>query len=360
MVGRLECPKALPEATLHEASRGRNLPRDPRDRRDLRDVVPSSLRSASRRSSSCFLEACVNLIIVGLRRSGTTAFWRTFRQDPGFKAYDEPFNPKLITLPSEHRKRIYQEFVDLIAQDAERFWASFAPIPLAGELQTGLHPHQRSYLSFLTAGANRVVFDTTRCHFKIRDLISEMPDSVLVHLYRRPTAFVSSHLLPTRPGLKRRARLAARRTRFWALKDGYDHWGYQTLIGKHPLSAFGLRMTEKGMESDRIYSLPAAGRLLALWKVCYDEAERVGLAEFGERFVSLPFETFADRPEAVLDLIYGLLQTSRPGLDVSHVRPANQGFAPEDSRWQRLAHTAGVGVLTATEIHVGGEPVHLE
>ena len=301
----------------------------------------------------------MNLIIAGLRRSGTTVFWRAFRRDQGFMAYDEPFNPKLVTLPAEHRKGTHQEYIDLINQDAGRFWAAFTPIPLAGELQRGLGAHQRSYLSFLTSGTSPVALDTTRCHFKIGDLASIMPESILVHLHREPTAFASSHLLPSGSLLRRRARLAARKMRFWTLSSGYDHWGYQTLIGGHPSSAFGLRMTEKGMDADKTYALPAAGRLLALWKVFHDEAERTGLEHFGEKFVSLPFERFAEQPEAVLDLIYGILQAPRPVVDMSHVHRASRGFAPGDSRWQAMASAVGLGELKPTEIRLGGDPVNL-
>ena len=41
----------------------------------------------------------IKLIILGLRRSGTTIFWEIFRQDPRLVCYDEPFNELLLTLP---------------------------------------------------------------------------------------------------------------------------------------------------------------------------------------------------------------------------------------------------------------------
>ena len=304
--------------------------------------------------------ANVNLIIVGLRRSGTTVFWRTFRRDSGFTAYDEPFNPKLVTLPEEHRKDTRKEYIDLIDQDPERFWKAFAPIPLDGELERDLGADNRSYLSYLTSGHGRVALDTTRCHFKIGDLAAEIPGSTLVHLYREPTALASSHLLPSGWRLRRRARLASRKLRFWTLSDGYDHWGFQTIIGNGPSSAFGLRMTESGMDAEKTYSIPGAGRLLALWKVFDDEAERAGIEHFGERFISLPFERFAEQPDAVLDLIYGIMQAPRPAVAMSDVKQASRGFTPGHSRWQALATEVGIGDLTPSQIRVGGRTVTVD
>jgi hypothetical protein len=301
----------------------------------------------------------VNLIIVGLRRSGTTVFWNAFRRDSAFAAYDEPFNPMLITLPAEHRKRTRRGFIGLIDRDAESFWEAFAPIPLAGELRRGLTDEQRSYLTFLTSGNDRVVFDTTRCHFKIGDLARAVPDPVLVHLHRSAPAFASSHLLPSGSRLRRRARLASRRMRFWKLGDAYDHWGYQTLIGDHPSSAFGLKMTENGMDPEKVYSLPAAGRLLALWKVFCDEVDRAGVEHFGGNFVSLPFERFVEQPDAVLDLIYDLGGALRPAVDLNHLETGRRGYAPDDPRWRSLASVVGIAELEPSRIRIGGGAVDL-
>lgn len=137
-----------------------------------------------------------DIVILGLRRSGTTALWRLFRQDPARTAYDEPFLPLLAQVPRPEPKGVQDEYAALWRRDPDAFRAAFAPVPRPEEVRPGLTPAQAGWLAFLRADGP-VAIDVTRCHAKIAALAAALPGAVLVHLHRRARAVVRSHLVPS-------------------------------------------------------------------------------------------------------------------------------------------------------------------
>ena len=124
------------------------------------------------------------LIIQGLRRSGTTIFWQTLRQDRRLLCYDEPFNQYVHSVPDKGILKHHEEFVRLVEKDGPEFWERFTPIHFTDELRSGLSDRHREYLAYLGRTGERVVFDTTRCHFKVRALHEEYPEAVFVTMLR--------------------------------------------------------------------------------------------------------------------------------------------------------------------------------
>ena len=104
----------------------------------------------------------IKLIIVGLRRSGTTIYWETFRQDDRLLCYDEPFNRYLRVLPAPTGLKAPEEFIRLVNRDAASFWNKFSPIHYGEELSEGLSDAQRAYLEYLGDSGERVALDSTR------------------------------------------------------------------------------------------------------------------------------------------------------------------------------------------------------
>ena len=141
----------------------------------------------------------MKIIICTLRRSGSTVFWKAFRENTDFKCYDEPFNPGLSVLPKEHRKEVYGEYIDLINEDATLFWRKFSAISPIEENKSSLTSEQKDYFRYLLDSAEDVVIDTTRCWNKLESLkeVLEPYPHIFIHLYRDPIAFASSHLLPS-------------------------------------------------------------------------------------------------------------------------------------------------------------------
>ncbi len=284
----------------------------------------------------------LKLIIVGLRRSGTTIYWETFRQDPGLLCYDEPFNPHLRVLPERTGLKAPEEFQRLIEADAALFRRRFAPIPFDQELDADLSAGQIEYLGYLASTAEAVAIDTTRCQFKIAALHACAPEATLVHLYRPPGSQVSSHLLPSSPGWRGRLRKLIRRRRFWTRASGYDGWSFESIIGASSASPFARRLAVAGLDPAAIYALPAVGRLLAYWRVAWEQVEHEGERCFGDRFVSQSFDEFCADPAGSVGRVYDVMGLPLRELDCSRVHPASGPYQPDSPRWQRYGEMLGL------------------
>lgn len=287
----------------------------------------------------------VKLIIQGLRRSGTTIFWQTFRQDPRLTCYDEPFNQYLFTLPERGVLKHHEEFARLVEREGWKFWHKFTPIHFTDELRDGLSDSQRDYLHYLGATGERVAFDTTRCHFKIADLHQAAPEAVLVHLYRPPESHASSHLLPSAPGARGRWRKSVQRRGFWTRPGDYNGWSFESIIGRSTSSLFAHRLEQVGLDPQEVYAMPAVGKLLAYWRVAFEQVEKVGRDRFGERFVSQSFDAFCAEPRRAVERIYGHMGLAMPDLDFERVHPPNAAHEADSPLWKEYRERLGLPEL---------------
>ncbi|MCP3978827.1 MAG: hypothetical protein GY716_05785 [bacterium] len=282
----------------------------------------------------------IRLIILGLRRSGTTIFWETLRQDRRFVGYDEPFNSLLQVLPGERVAQIKhpEEFQALVERDKVEFWSRFAPIDKSDELCQGLSDRQLEYLDYLGATGEAVMLDSTRCHFKVAALRRAAPEALLLHLYRPPQAHACSHMLPTSTNkMRTRARRYLNTRDFWTRPDRYDYWQFESIIGGSDRSLFAERLREAGMDPQSIYEMPAVAKLMAYWRVNFERVERDGRQEFGENFISLKFDAFCSEPESALESIYAKLDMELPELKLDRIHPAKGPFDADSPNWARFA-----------------------
>jgi hypothetical protein len=148
------------------------------------------------------------------------------------------------------------------------------------------------------------------------------------------------------PTSKHKARTKVRRflnTRdFWTRNDRFDYWFFERLIGNSPDSLFGLRMRETGLDPERVYALPAVGRLLAYWRVNYERAERDGKKFFGDRFLSQNFDEFTKDPAAAIRRIYEAMGIEMPQLDFGRIRPAKAPYEAGSPKWSEYAKLLGL------------------
>jgi len=224
------------------------------------------------------------LMILGLRRSGTTAFWKQFRRDRNLKCFDEPFSEQLIRLPSEHPKMVWSEYRDIFDLDPSLFWRYYAPIHRVEELRSDFHPRQATYINWLAQQSKNTVFDLTRCHLKLEALSELLPDARVIHLKRSRSAFTSSHLIPSRSGRFGKLRSLGYTRSFWDRKSGFDSWGMESLAGTSPASAFGLGIGRLGGDAEAFYRAPACVRLGVMWEWFGWHVDREGPRLFGSRF----------------------------------------------------------------------------
>jgi len=283
------------------------------------------------------------IFVVGLRRSGTTIFWETLRQDQRFRCYDEPFNPKLVMLPQPHPKGTWDEFIEVYNADPQQFKARFAPIRPEDEASEQLGAAQRDYLRWLIGTAPRTVFDFTRCHFKLRALHDVAPEAVLVHLYRDPCAVATSHLLPSgHNSVRRRVADAYRRASFFWRRGHYNGWQFQEIIEHVADDPLAQHFRAARLDPAAMLRLPAVGKVMAYWKACFDYVERSGPACFGERFVSISFERFSRSPREELERVYQAAMLPAPTLDISRIKAAKPAYRAGARQWQVLSSRIGI------------------
>ena len=188
-----------------------------------------------------------HIAVVALRRSGTTALWNLFRQDARYTCYDEPFSHLLHDLPVDNVKRTRAEFIALYNRDPDRFRSLYAPIPRGEETVRGLSEKQVEYLEYFLEGGP-TAFDVTRCMGKIPAIHAIIPDAVLVHLYRHPVAFASSHLLPSDRfdplGLRKRRNRSTALTR----SGRFNGWGMEELLRTKWIDTTNTLFAEVGVQ----------------------------------------------------------------------------------------------------------------
>ncbi len=277
------------------------------------------------------------LFIIGLRRSGTTIFWKWFRQDPTFTCFDEPFSEQLLRLPADHEKEIWSEYQKIFDLSPTHFWDVYSPIHRADELTSSFTTEQRAYLTYLAGCGDRVVFDLTRCHLKLAELADLCPGSAVMQLLRVRRSFATSHLVPSRTDPVGRARAKVLERTFFTRHDKYDFWGMESLVGSSPASRFGRLLDREGFDAAAIYELPAVGRLMALWELHRHIVERDGHASFGDSFATVSFEEFASSPEATTVEACRRLGVAPPETAAPpSVRPATPPYKPEHSAWAEI------------------------
>lgn len=278
-----------------------------------------------------------HIVILALRRSGTTALWRLLRQDPQHRCYDEPLSPHLGRLPANNSKATWDEFIALRARDPEAWAARFAPVGRGAELSATLSPAQAAYLRDLAA-EGPIVIDETRAPAKLAGLHAALGASVCVHLYRHPIAFASSHLIASQNKKILRQRLY--RTGIFWRRSHFDGWGMEA-FWRAPLRG----TTERFLDGEGVRAPPARApgfhKLLALWLASFRRLERDGPRLCGTQFVSLSFEAFCAAPQPHLARLYRRAGRRPFAADTSGLHAASPGYRPDDPRWPAAARAVG-------------------
>lgn len=288
----------------------------------------------------------MKIIVVGLRRSGSTIFWRSLCEALGIEGYDEPYSPVWKRLPSRHFKRTDGELNEKFHENPLRFWDHYCTIAPQDESQERFTERESAYWNYLTEGRSEYLIDETRFHFKLahlRELVGE--DCFLIHLHRSPAGFATSHLLPTHhlPRYTGRWSTFRNKQKFFTRTAGFNTWDLEDCIGYGRTSAFASRLLERENDLQVIESGTALEKLLLYWRVAYDEVETSGPREFGKRFFSVSFEEFCLNPESLL-LALGLsgdsLLTAIEGVQ-RLVHPAKAPHRGEDQTWVSVANKLG-------------------
>lgn len=276
----------------------------------------------------------MKVFILGLRRSGTTIFWRSFRQDKRLLCFNEPFNPIISKLPKVDPYNGYSEYIELISSEPNLFWSRYTPISPAEELDREFTAAQTKYLKYLVGKSSHQCFDFTRCHFKIEKLYEIAPEAIVIHLYRSPQCFTTSHLLPSirSDGLAGEFRQKIREASFFTRRSRFDSWSVETSIETQK-DTFLRELRSFGLSEVEFERLRAYQKLMLYWRVNYEHIERIGRMLFGSKFLSVSFEQFCSDPQATLDSVYRQSELARFVMDVDEIQVAKSAFKKNDKRW---------------------------
>ena len=290
------------------------------------------------------------LWILGLLHSGTTIFWKSFRKDERFICFDEPFTGNLgCTFPKNNKKGTFDEFQRRFAGNPSEFWSLYEPIELWQEFDSEFSPKQKRYLQSLLDYGENIVIDETHLHMHLSELAQLTPNGRVIHLYRRASAFATSHLLPSEGVSKNLLHSSAisfrqryRKHSFFSRELFLPGMRRGEVIGAHPWSKFGLLLAEAGYDAERIMYAPAVVRLLAYWLYHYRYLELEGPRVFGNQFASVSYERFADAPRETMFTFYDSIGMTPPSTvsyaDVYRPKPP---YRARDPHWRYAAHEAG-------------------
>lgn len=139
-----------------------------------------------------------SVLISGLKRSGTTVLWETFRKDLRNRCFDEPLNPDLWKGRLQNSKGTWNELGEFWERQTPARNAGLQAIYPADELVSSNTGFQREYLRSLMLDGSRTVIDDVRIWNRLPDLLPHDVPTVAVHLLREPLNWVTAQMLPGR------------------------------------------------------------------------------------------------------------------------------------------------------------------
>ena len=286
----------------------------------------------------------MKIFISALRRSGSTIFWRCFREASVAKSFDEPFNPKIFQLPKENVKDTMGEFTELLSEQKKHFWELFSPIYPQDELREDLTTKQSNYLKFLLSQDENVVVDSTRCWHKISSLEKVLDsDTYLIHLHRAPASWVTSHMLPSEEKSVRHSLLNFRRKKtFWTRRSDFNRWNLEDILGYERLSPFHLTFLKNDQLAKNFYESAAVSRLLKFWTLSFEEVESVGKSVFREKFISVRFEDFCSEPRKTLQHIGDKTGLAINFEKIPTIKSPSPAFMSASEEWKTAARYCGL------------------
>ena len=282
------------------------------------------------------------ILIVGLRRSGTTILWETFRRDRRNLCFDEPFHPSLWAGALENAKGTWLEMADL--------WRNHGGCPIPGadpifpleELGFSASTQQREYMAFLFRQDSAVAIDVVRPWNRLSNLLGEMPPILVIHLVRSPVSWVTSHLIPSGAESWRRKLSNKYRRRCFFSRSGYfNNWHYQEIIAEalriqHPVFSF-VRLT-----AGEIREQPAYIKLLAFWWGVVNTVEQQLYHRTDNNSIISTLEEFSQRPDLVIRAAYERANWSYPDMEYDHIRAVRPGWQEESPKWRCAFERLGI------------------
>jgi len=302
----------------------------------------------------------MNIIIVGMRRSGTTIFFDCLYEDQRFDSYYEPFCRGKINIGGgsgarniafgEKLNNIRREFVsrEKLSVPLE-FFNLGARADFRRELEEEISPIFGKYLKFITSRNNFTLSKFVRVSYKVRALHELFPEAKIIHIVKDPRRIVVSHIFgrsngPTMTVKRKLKRLAKRKLSgltFFSLKRGFNNWSSENLIDF---------IIQSDPKYEAFKKAPAFEKLMLLWKLLYQRTRSDGLKYYASNYLEIRLEDLCNDPSSTIAIIYDFLKLSCPesvkNWACSHVKPPKPIYRPGDQRWYGAAEKVGINLDT--------------
>ncbi len=280
----------------------------------------------------------MNILITCLRRSGSTVFWKYLKSQENFIGYDEPFNPLLARLPEVLLKENNLELIRLYESNRATFKSKFRSISYEAELDNAMSDEEIEFLQYLFDSSENVAIDSTRCNFRIQDLLKKYPDLKIIYLYRNPEGFISSNIIPNRPELRKQPADYVvnnitkyyNRMNFWNVRKRFDSWDYESMT---KLDAFkDMASQYSSIDRERFDTLPAYVKLYALWYVVHQQMLEIINNDESGRIIAVSFNEFIERKD-VKDDILRFVGINSDSARI-RLRAPNLGYDIRNKNWE--------------------------
>ena len=291
----------------------------------------------------------MNLLIQGMRRSGTTILYDALVDDPEVRCFYEPLREEKETVGGGSGAREVDAFAETSALREEFRRGRYPQLPIEEfnwggprepplELEPELPEHCLELLRHLLdlgteGGSPDTLIKETRLYCKLGAVAELDPDAAVVHVVRDPRAVAASIVLGRG---RRRERKLSTPDLFFADRKPRKLWSSRA-ISERLLERSGYPGIDDPSNVERV---------LLTWRLTFESARIDGQRLFGDRYLMLRNEELRSDPGGAIERAYELLGRPVPN-DVAawaerNVKPPQEVYAGEDPRWRQSLERLGM------------------
>lgn len=278
----------------------------------------------------------MNLIIQGMRRSGTTIVYDALDQDPELSLWYEPLaaaKKPAIGGGSGVRnidvfKRLREARSAFIAQnkiEVAEILNHGAPRDPVLEFSREFPEVVEDYLRFLINSSGPAVAKFTRLYTKVLEIYRLFPDAGFIHLVRDPRAVAVSYLFGKN---RRNEKHASPLDVFFTRKTERSAWSSYQIS----------ELVRKEYLDENLPEPTDLERVLLIWRFTFERVRKDAMETYGNNMLMLRHEDFCADPICELERLYTMLGYTVPKnvqkWASENVRLPSPIHADGDPRWE--------------------------
>lgn len=258
----------------------------------------------------------MNIVIIGMRRSGTTILYDVLQNDKRFTSFYEPLchgkkniggGSGATSIPyGDLLNKLRAEFISEEGLNVEPSYYNFgAPANPKLEFINTFPDDQKKYLKYIFNKTGIVLTKFVRMNDKIEELYKLIPDAKVIYIKKDPRRFSMSHVIGRKKASRSLKRILfdllikgkpIKEPSFFKKVTGYNTWSSENFCK--------ILFPE---DFERIPK-PAFYETLKLWKYFDDKYTKDGRKFFKENFLEVIHEDLCIDPKSVIDKIYNFIE----------------------------------------------------